>query len=140
MFSWFHVFLLNGHSIMRLVLAFFFVSMLGLWADFDQIPAPPDDPQQLAGIGAVLKNDGGKAVVQSLLPDGSAGKAGVQAGDVILEVDGKKTAGMQLGDIIGRVRGPKGTKVHLVVERAGAAAPLAFDILRKTLTLPPGTY
>jgi carboxyl-terminal processing protease len=125
---------------MRLIFAFFFFSILAVRADFDQIPAPPDEPQQLSGIGAVLKTDGGKAVVQQLLPNGSAGKAGVLVGDVLLEVDGKKTLGMQLNDIVDRIRGPKGTKVHIVVERAGAAAPLTFDIVRKTLTLPAAVY
>src|ERR1700754_1684708 len=57
-------------------------------------------------------------------------KAGVRPGDVILSVDGKSTEGMDTAGVASLLKGPRNTHVHLTVSREGAAAPLAFDLVR----------
>lgn len=48
---------------------------------------------------------------------GGAEKAGLQAKDIILEVDGKPTIDFPFIDNICRIRGPAGTKVNLLIQR-----------------------
>ena len=70
------------------------------------------------GIGVSVDMTNGQLTIVSPL-DGSPGqKAGLQAGDVILSVDGQDTSGMALADAIRLIRGPRGTSVTLAIQRA----------------------
>ena len=62
-----------------------------------------------------------------------ASKAGMQAGDMIVSIDGKPTAGMPVADAVGRMRGVKGTSVTVGVKRAGWNAPRDFTIVRDVI-------
>lgn len=68
------------------------------------------------GIGVVVgKKDNNFVVVAPL--EGTPGeKAGIKAGDKIVQVNGKKTAGMQLEDVVAMIRGAQGTEVELVLD------------------------
>lgn len=68
------------------------------------------------GIGVVVgKKDNNFVVVAPL--EGTPGeKAGIKAGDKIVQVNGKKTAGMQLEDVVAMIRGVQGTEVELVLD------------------------
>ena len=62
----------------------------------------------------VGKKDNNFVVVAPL--EGTPGeKAGIKAGDKIVQVDGKKTAGMQLEDVVAMIRGVQGTEVELIL-------------------------
>ena len=62
--------------------------------------------------------------------DGSpAERAGLQAGDVVLSVDGVPLDGLTVDGARDRIRGPKGTVVTLSIQR-GSGAPLSFTITR----------
>lgn len=68
------------------------------------------------GIGVVVgKKDNNFVVIAPL--EGTPGeKAGIKAGEKIVQVDGKKTAGMQLEDVVAMIRGTQGTEVELVLD------------------------
>jgi carboxyl-terminal processing protease len=80
---------------------------------------PPDGPAE-------------KKEMTILMPilDGPADKAGVRAGDVILEIDGKSTASETLEKAVERIKGPIGSKVTLTLRREGASEPLKISIAR----------
>ncbi len=82
------------------------------------------------GIGAVLREDEGIVFIERVLPGLPADRAGIEDGDVILAVDGEKTAGLSLPQTVKRIKGPKGTTVRLLVERKGAKAPIEIAIRR----------
>lgn len=65
------------------------------------------------GIGVVVgKKDNNFVVIAPL--EGTPGeKAGIKAGDKIIQVDSKRTDGMQLEDVVGMIRGEQGTTVEL---------------------------
>jgi len=68
--------------------------------------------------------------------DGSPGeKAGLRAGDIVLQADGKDLAGLTLNQAVNAIRGPRGTAVRLLVEREGWPAPRPFEIVRSDIKL-----
>jgi len=71
------------------------------------------------GIGAQLGLKNGQIVVIAPLKDSPAEKAGVRAGDAIVEVDGKSTAKWTLFEAVSKIRGKDGTKVALTLDRSG---------------------
>ncbi len=62
--------------------------------------------------------------------DGPADKAGLKAGDVILEIDGESVASETIEDAVKRIKGPIGTQVVLTVRRDGVDEPLDISIKR----------
>jgi len=73
------------------------------------------DPALLRALG--LKADSG-IVVQDVIPDGPAAKAGVHAGDVITEIEGTKiSSGSVLLDVVANT--PVGRTVRVKINREG---------------------
>jgi carboxyl-terminal processing protease len=70
------------------------------------------------------------------LPGSPAAKAGVRAGDLILQIDGARTEGMTLTEAVNRIRGERGTKVKLLLGREGATQPIVREIMRGPIELP----
>ncbi|RIK76787.1 MAG: peptidase S41 [Planctomycetota bacterium] len=92
---------------------------------------------EFEGIGAHLTMnqpdpDEDRKEMTILMPilDGPADKAGVKAGDVILEIDGQSTAGLTLEEAVDRIKGPIGTQVTLTLRREGMVEPLKISIAR----------
>ncbi len=90
------------------------------------------------GIGATVRTSeqyGGLELVTIM--DGSpAQAAGLQPGDVIVEVDGEDVTGLSQNEIISRVRGPANTTVRLGIRRAGVDEILHFDVTRQRIHVP----
>ena len=75
----------------------------------------------MTGIGAQLKDEGGRLTVVTPLEGSPALKAGLRPGDVIETIDGATTRGLSLSDAIKRILGKQGTTVKLKVQRADGA-------------------
>jgi carboxyl-terminal processing protease len=82
------------------------------------------------GIGAYLTQDEGVIAIERVMPGMPAERAGVEDGDIVLAVDGEKTAGLSLDQAVRRIKGPKGTTVQLTLERKGQGAPLGIPVVR----------
>jgi carboxyl-terminal processing protease len=67
------------------------------------------------GIGAEVDLQDNRLHIVSPLDDSPAWKAGILAGDSVLEIDGKSTDGMTIADAIKMLQGQEGTKVTLKV-------------------------
>ncbi len=80
------------------------------------------------GIGAQLGLRNGRIIIIAPLKNSPAEKAGIRAGDVILEVDGKSTKNWTLVQAVTEIRGEKGTKVTLSLQRADKT--LDLEIVR----------
>lgn len=78
------------------------------------------------GVGLSERSDGGQgAVVTDISPDSPAADVGIEAGDVVVEVDGTDVDGT--GGVIGAIRGHQpGDIVTVTVERDGATE--RFDV------------
>jgi carboxyl-terminal processing protease len=88
------------------------------------------------GIGAHVAAEDGQVVVISPVADSPADRAGIRAGDVILEVDGRSTEGLSLVEVVLLVRGPKGTAVSLLILHEGDTEPELIEIVRAEVELP----
>jgi carboxyl-terminal processing protease len=120
----------------------------GLVAAFDDPytvfvePAPREmERDELAGhfggIGAYMTRNDADDLVLTVIPDRPAAKAGIQDGDVLLEVDGKPvTPEMKVDEVVALVRGEIGTKVALKLRRPGQAEPLAIAVVRERIETP----
>jgi carboxyl-terminal processing protease len=82
------------------------------------------------GIGAHVAIREGQLVIVAPIPDTPAAKAGVKAGDKVLEIDGKSTSEMSLAEAVLLVRGPQGTIVRLLVLHEGETEPEEINIVR----------
>ncbi len=69
-----------------------------------------------------------------------ADKAGLQAGDKIVKVEGKSTKDMTLMEAVKLIRGPKGSEVRLTIVRKGEETPLEFSIVRDVIPLKSVRY
>jgi carboxyl-terminal processing protease len=73
--------------------------------------------------------------IRTPFPRGTARRAGVRPGDLLLEVDGKSTRGVDLEQIVQWVRGPEGSPVTLTVRQPGAAEPRRLAVTRAVVPL-----
>lgn len=88
------------------------------------------------GIGAQLQEKDGQIVIYRPIEGSPADKAGIKAGDVIVEVDRKPVTGMRVDDVVKKIRGPRGTKVELTIKRRGEPKLLHITIVRDLITSP----
>ncbi|HEY8483483.1 MAG TPA: S41 family peptidase [Longimicrobiales bacterium] len=85
---------------------------------------------EYGGLGIQIDVRGGWVTVVAPLPGTPAERAGIQAGDRIIEVDGVSTKGWTSDQAVGHLRGPKGSTVNLKIARVGIDEPLSFRIVR----------
>ncbi len=98
-----------------------------------------DSSGSFGGIGAVLTahdRSTGKGVEILTVYQGSpAAGAGLQRGDVFLEVDDVDVRELTSSDVADLVRGPEGTDVTLLMNRPGTEEPLTFVITRGVIQI-----
>ena len=95
------------------------------------------------GIGATVSSQDNFVVIVRPLPDTPAERAGLQAGDIVLAVDGEDAEGWSVQKAVLRIRGRRGTAVELTVRHGdGLVETLSIvrdDILVASVdTAPPG--
>lgn len=90
---------------------------------------------EFSGIGIEISVENGRIVVISPIDDTPADKAGMRAGDTILEIEGQSTQDMTLLDAVNRIRGPKGKPVALTIVHKGSQKPEKLKIVRDTIPI-----
>ena len=71
------------------------------------------------GIGVYMNFKDGGVQVMNVIPDSPGHKAGLQAGDEILAVDGQLVDEISPGEVALKIRGQVGTSVELLIHREG---------------------
>jgi carboxyl-terminal processing protease len=82
------------------------------------------------GVGMTVAPRNGKTIIVAPFGGSPAYKAGLRAGDTILEVNDKKTDNLSTTEVADLLKGPRGTHVVVTVAREGADKPINFDIVR----------
>ncbi len=90
---------------------------------------------EFTGVGIEVTQENGQIKVVSPIEDTPAFRAGLQPGDIILEVDGKSTQELSLQEVVSRIRGPKGSKVELTIIHANSNSPEVVSITRESIPL-----
>ena len=82
------------------------------------------------GIGATLKNetDSNRKYVEEVQPGKPADKAGLQAGDEILAVNGEDVSQMSLSDTVALIKGEEGKQSLLTVSREENGAAVQKEV------------
>ena len=87
-----------------------------------------------AGIGTqITKVPGGPLEVLRPIYGGPAYKAGILSGDLIIEVEGQRSAKLEMDAVKDLLRGPSGTEVKLKVLRRGWSEAREFTFRRATI-------
>ncbi len=87
------------------------------------------------GVGLeILKRDGWVTVITPL-PGGPAIRAGIRAGDQIVEVEGESAEDWETDRAADRLRGTPGTEVEMMVRRPGVDEAIPFKLTRDVIEL-----
>jgi carboxyl-terminal processing protease len=90
---------------------------------------------EYGGLGMEVGGENGLVKVISPIDDTPAAKAGIEAGDLIVEMNDTPVRGMGVQKAIDKLRGEKGTSIKLTVYREGQDGPLAFEVIRDIIKL-----
>jgi carboxyl-terminal processing protease len=97
---------------------------------------------EYGGIGIQIDRRNGWITVIAPLPNTPGARAGLQAGDQIIEVDGESTRDWDTDMAVSKLRGPKGQAVNISVVRVGAEQPIPVRIVREEIHIQavPSAY
>ena len=88
----------------------------------------------LKGIGTQIGLREGNLVIIAPLEDSPAERAGLQADDYILEINGESTKGMNIDVAADKIRGEKGSTVKLLIQRKGVPNKI-YSIIRDEINV-----
>ena len=97
---------------------------------------------QFGGLGIHIwpVDKGGHSVVtiSSVLQDKPAERAGLQAGDIIAEIEGESAVlggsnGMSMADVLEKLRGKEGEPVTITIHRRNSPTPIKKTVVRQVI-------
>lgn len=95
---------------------------------------------QYGGIGAVIFRRGGRIYISEPYQGFPADKAGLQAGDEIVEINGKPAAGKTVDEVSTALKGQPGTTVTLLIRRDSTEKPVEKQITREEIKVDNVPY
>lgn len=95
---------------------------------------------EYGGIGALILQQNDYVYVSEPYEGFAAYKAGVKAGDKILEIDGIDVKGKSTSEVSKILKGQAGTEVKLLIERHNHAEPIEKVIVREEIKIPNVPY
>lgn len=89
------------------------------------------------GIGIVFNAMTDTITVLNVIPQGPSYKAGIRAGDRIMQIDGRAVAGQRIpqDSMVRLMRGPRGSTVRLAVKRIGIDRLVDIDVVRAAIEI-----
>jgi carboxyl-terminal processing protease len=88
------------------------------------------------GIGVTIDYSHQQTRIATVLPGSPAARAGIAAGDLLVEIDGVSTSTLDKRHVVQRLRGPAGARVALSLRRDGATELFHRTISREFLVVP----
>ncbi|MBN8999869.1 MAG: S41 family peptidase, partial [Rhizobiales bacterium] len=90
---------------------------------------------EFGGLGIEVTMEDGAVKVVSPIDDTPAAKAGVQAGDLIIAIDGETVQNLTLNQAVEKMRGAVNTPITLQIQRKGQEKPIDFKIVRDVIRI-----
>ena len=94
------------------------------------------------GIGAIIykPEKEGNVFINEPYAGSPAVRAGLQAGDQLLEIDGVTVHGLEAAECSDRMKGKPGTTVHFKVQKVRTGEIVEIDVRRERIHLPDVEY
>jgi carboxyl-terminal processing protease len=104
---------------------------------------PPDGYQKMreetegefGGIGVVVSARDDLLTVVAPMEDSPGMKAGIKAGDQIIQIEGEDSTDMALDEAVNRIKGKPGTKIQLTVFRPSTEQAIEFEVERAIIEI-----
>lgn len=93
---------------------------------------------QYGGIGAIIRQAGEDVIVVDPHEGFPAQKAGLMAGDIFLEIDGKSLDALTSDEVSEKLKGKPGTSLDVKIERNGK--PIIVKLVREEIKFSPVPY
>ncbi len=90
---------------------------------------------EFGGLGIEVSMESGVVKVISPIDDTPASKAGIKAGDYIVQINGTQVQGKSLSEAVDLMRGPVGSGIELTVRRRGEKKALTFNVIREIIQI-----
>lgn len=95
---------------------------------------------EYGGIGALIQDVNNKITITEPYENFSAFKAGLRAGDEIIEVNGVNVSAKKTEDITLMLKGQAGTPIKLKVIRLGQTTPTEVNLMREEIKVKAVSY
>ncbi|MFO0563865.1 MAG: S41 family peptidase [Polyangiales bacterium] len=92
-----------------------------------------DTSGQFGGVGVEIDARGDFLTVLVPFAGSPAQRAGVRAGDEILEIEGHDARGMDVDEAVRQMRGRPGTRVRMTLRRRGQTQPIRVELTREVI-------
>ncbi len=95
---------------------------------------------QYGGVGSSIFTRNNYAVIKEVYEGFAAQKAGLIAGDIILEIDGKSIKGKNTGEVSKFLKGQAGTSIKILIQRPTEEKPRLVNLTREEIQIENVTY
>ncbi len=95
---------------------------------------------EFGGLGIEVTMEEGFVKVITPIDDTPAYRAGIKAGDLIIEIDNNSVKGLSLNQAVDLMRGKVGTDIYLTIAREGEKAPFEIKITRDKIIVQSVKY
>lgn len=90
---------------------------------------------EFGGLGIEVTMENGVVKVVSPIEDTPADRAGLESGDLIIQIDGEDVQGLTLNDAVEKMRGPINTKIRLKIFREEEKRTFDVTIVRDKIKI-----
>jgi carboxyl-terminal processing protease len=87
------------------------------------------------GIGVSFEIRDNYITVISPIEGSPSDALGIRGGDRIIKIDGASAKGISSEEVFDKLRGPKGSKVHVTIQRPGIDELFEYDIIRDKIPI-----
>jgi len=95
---------------------------------------------QYGGIGSMIQQRDEYIIISNPIEGFPAEKAGLKAGDKILEIDGKSVVGKKADEVSSLLKGAKNTELEVTVKRQNTEEPITIKVTRELIKVPTVPY
>jgi carboxyl-terminal processing protease len=95
---------------------------------------------EYGGIGTMVSTHKGEIYITEPYEDMPATKAGLKAGDLVLEIDGKTVKGKNISEVSEMLKGQPNTKIKIKIQRPSNPKPQEISIIRTKIIVSSVPY